>query len=105
MDKYKSSPSLLVLLTLIILLILIFLGSIVGILLLGVVLVLVSLYLFINVDNIWSDAKKNYKKMPKSKQNSWNEPKELYYQINRFIILPVFLATGSLLIYSYWILR
>ncbi len=80
-------------------------GNNIGILGVGILLLIYSVWGFISAQGIWDNYKKYYKKIPKKNQNIWNEPKEIYFVINRYIFIPFGFAVGSLLVYMYWLLK
>ena len=76
-----------------------------AILALGLLVVYVSSWVLVFSPRVWSDYKASYKKLPKKKRNIFNEPKQIYYVINRYIFMPFGFALGSLLIYLSWLLK
>ena len=76
-----------------------------AILSLGLLLVYVSSWVLVYSPRVWRDYNANYNKLPKKKRNIFNEPKQIYYVINRYIFMPFGFALGSLLIYLSWLLK
>ena len=76
-----------------------------AILSLGLLLVYVSSWALVYSPGVWRDYKVSYNKLPKKKRNIFNEPRQIYYVINRYIFMPFGFALGSLLIYLSWLLK
>ncbi len=73
-----------------------------GVLGLGCLLLLSGVWLMFSAKPIYEQAKKNYKKLPKRKQNSWNKPTPAYYYFNLFVIVPAMITIGILCFYMAW---
>ncbi len=82
-----------------------FSGRSYAILALGLLVIYASSWVLVFSPRIWRDYKASYKKLPKKKRNIFNEPKQIYYVINRYIFMPFGFALGSLLIYLSWLLK
>lgn len=67
---------------------------------LGTVAIIFAVLVEVNSAYIWNNYTKAYKKLPKSKRNMFNEPKELYRQLNMFVVWPLVIGLGALAIYS-----
>ena len=80
-------------------------GSSYAIFALGVLVVYVSSWVLVFSPRVWRDYKVSYNKLPKKKRNIFNEPKQIYYVINRYIFMPFGFALGSLLIYLSWLIK
>jgi len=72
-------------------------------LVLGIIITFVSAWTLLNSPRIWRDYQASYKKLPKKKRNIFNQPKQAYYLINRYLLMPYGIALGSLLIYLSWL--
>jgi hypothetical protein len=70
---------------------------VVGITGLGAVLVLSSILVEANKELIWEQYKEAYKKAPKQ-WGGLNEPKQIYYNLNVYVIWPVMFLLGLLAI-------
>lgn len=80
-------------------------GNLLGLLGLGLVLLITSVWWLLRAREVYLDYQRYYKKLPKKKQSKWNEPKDIYYQVSVFFFMPLGIAAGSLFIYLYWILK
>jgi hypothetical protein len=72
---------------------------------LGLLVIYVSSWVLMYSPRVWRDYKVSYNKLPKKKRNIFNEPKQIYYVINRYIFMPFGFALGSLLIYLSWLIK
>ncbi len=73
-----------------------------GILGLGVLMLFGGVWLMASAKGIFENAKKAYKKLPKSKQTKWNKPTSAYYYFNLFVIIPAMITIGILCFYMVW---
>ena len=48
---------------------------------------------------IWHDYDRKYKRLPRTQRTIWNQPSRAYYLANRWIIAPMLIVLGVLLIW------
>lgn len=66
----------------------------VGLMGMGVVLVLTASQVLANQNLIWRDYVAHYQKSPSRLLNKLQEPKLVYYRINRYILWPIVFGLG-----------
>lgn len=65
---------------------------------LGVLLLVGGIWSLAKSREVWNSYTSAWKKLPKSKRNAWNEPKEIYYLINVLLLIPLAIVLGLCLI-------
>ena len=74
-------------------------------LLAGVFFVFLGLIGCIKAPGIWARALKDYKKLPKNKRTIYNKPNKTVYFFHYFLLFPIMMLGGFMLIYYFWILK
>lgn len=66
---------------------------------LGALLMLAAILIEANKDYIWQEYKAGFKKLKKAQRSVWNEPKDIYYQVNVYFLWPLVFLVG---LYAVW---
>ena len=73
-----------------------------GILGLGALMLFGGIWMMVSAKSVYEQSKKAYKKLPKSKQKTWNKPSPAYYYFNLFVIIPAMITIGIICFYMVW---
>lgn len=71
---------------------------------LGAVLVLASILVEANREMIWQGYKKSYKKTKDPMHEIWHKPREIYNQLNVYLVWPLFFLLGLVSIYAAYVI-
>jgi len=74
-------------------------GQVIGIVGLGTLLIVLSLWSVFRSKKIWKDYRAKYRVRKKAEKSIWTEPRELYFYLHLFLVVPLMLGTGLVLLW------
>ena len=76
-----------------------------GVVGLGTLLIVAALWSVFRSKRIWKDYRARYRVRKKNQKSIWTEPKEIYFYLHLFVVVPLMIATGLILLWTAAFLR